>query len=362
MGRLYRTLHPTFTDSTTLTKLIKTPGLVAEVVFVAAMLLWGRRSLGRPAADWIALAFWLNPAIVINGAALGYLDAQMAMPATLALVAAASGWPATAGALLAVALLTKAQALFVAPVVVLALAGPKRWWHKDQLLPFARGAAIVVTAVLLPIVARGAWANMLQAVGRLAAHDMVSGQGMNVWWIVTWIVRSLDSLDLGWQRAFTEPVRILGITRFMEVGYPNPKPIGSVLVCAIIGWGLWRSRKGLAAGLAALVGAWCVYVYAMFSAQVHENHFYLAVPLLAVAAGLDTGLRRLFWAISALTAFNMYIFYGFGTWWSPEINPRWTVVDMTVLASFVNVGLFAWLTGAAWRRVWKAPAASTLQN
>jgi hypothetical protein len=346
VGRIYRAIDPTFRDTTTLTALIKAPGLVAEIAFVVAMLTWGRRRLGEAPARWIALACWLNPAVVINGAALGYLDAQMAFPATLALVAAAVGTPAAAGALIAVAILTKAQALFVAPTVALAAlpltrSTSQRW---NALLWFSGAAAIVATLVLLPIVARGAWANMVQAVGRLAAHDMVSGQGLNVWWIITWIVRSLDSLDLGWRVAFTEPVRVLGISRFMEVGYPNPKPIGAAIVCVAITGIAWRSRRGLPLSASALVAAWCVYVYAMFSAQVHENHFYLAVPLLAVAAGLDRTLRGLFWAISVMTAFSMYIFYGFGAPWSPEIDTRLTVIDMTVVAAFVNVGLFVWLT------------------
>ena len=51
---------------------------------------------------------------------------------------------------------------------------------------------------------------MIQAVSRLAAHDMLSGNALNAWWLVTWIVRSLDGLERGWLTAFTTPVRILG--------------------------------------------------------------------------------------------------------------------------------------------------------
>jgi hypothetical protein len=357
MGRMYRDLDPAFRDSPTLSGLIKTPGLIAEVSFVAAMLVWARRQRSWIPA-WIALAFWLNPAVIINGAALGYLDAQMAVPATLSLVAAAHRRPILAGLLLGIALSTKAQALFVTPVVILTLVTSARPAIRPALLAFGGAVAAVGAVVVEPIIARGAWTNMVQAISRLTAHDMVSGQGLNAWWIVSWIVRALDSLDLGWRRAFTEPVRILTISRFMEVGYPNPKPIGAAIVCLAIAWGIWRARKGLSLTGAALLGAWCVYVYAMFSAQVHENHFYLAVPFLVVAAGFDSTLRPLLWAISAMTAFNMYVFYGLGAPWSPEINPQWTVLDMTVIASFVNVGLLVWLT----RRMmaWREPAAAQL--
>ena len=129
---------------------------------------------------------------------------------------------------------------------------------------------------------------MIQAVSRLAAHDMLSGNALNAWWVVTWIVRSLDGLERGWLTAFTTPVRILAASRFMEVGYPNPKPIGTALVLVAIGWGIWRGRRLGRLADWAFLGGWCVFAYAMFGAQVHENHLYLAVPWLAIAAGLGT--------------------------------------------------------------------------
>ncbi|MEO8070643.1 MAG: hypothetical protein ABI652_04525, partial [Acidobacteriota bacterium] len=119
VGRAYRAIDPAFEDTPTLTALVKTPGILLELVFVVALLTWGRARLGG-AASWIALAFWLNPAIVLNGAALGYLDAEMAVPAALAIIAGAAGAPAVAGALLAAAIMTKAQAIFVAPAVLFA--------------------------------------------------------------------------------------------------------------------------------------------------------------------------------------------------------------------------------------------------
>ena len=151
---------------------------------------------------------------------------------------------------------------------------------------------------------------MIQAVIRLAAHDMLSGNALNLWWIVTWIVRALDALRFGWVQAFTFPVRILGIGRFMEVGYPNPKLIGTAMVIAALAWALWRARRLSRLADWAFVGGWCVFAYFMLGIQVHENHLYLAVPFLAIAAGLAANYRRAFWAISVVTAFNMYIFYG----------------------------------------------------
>jgi hypothetical protein len=43
---------------------------------------------GWVAGRWAALAFWANPAVILHGAVLGYLDAVCALPAVAALIAA----------------------------------------------------------------------------------------------------------------------------------------------------------------------------------------------------------------------------------------------------------------------------------
>jgi hypothetical protein len=205
---------------------------------------------------------------------------------------------------------------------------------------------------------------MMLALSRMTSHDMLSGNALNVWWMVTWLVRSLDSLSLGWWTAFTLPVRILTITRFMQVGYPNPKPFGALLVVVALALMLWHTARGLwragggtpqpqpaARRLAdwCLLAGWCVCIYAMLNTQVHENHAYLAVPFLAVAAGADRTVRPLFWAISAVTAYNMFAFYGLGMPDTRVIDRGWTGIDLTVLVSALNVWLVWRLTRRAWR-------------
>jgi hypothetical protein len=351
VGRIYAAIDPAYADSRLLTALIKMAGIAAELAVVLILLTWGRRLFGAPAAAWTAMAIWLNPAVILNGAALGYLDAQMAMPALLGLVAAAAGFPLLAGALTAAAILTKAQALFVAPAILLATMRKKNdlglrftKFEKRNPRSFVLGAAIASVSILLPIVLRGAWPNMVQAVGRLAAHDMLSGNALNAWWLVTWVVRAAYALDLGWYGAFTMPVRILKRSRFMEIGYPDPKLIGTAIVGLLIAWGLWRSLSGRTiAGWAATAG-WCVFAYFMFGAQVHENHLYLAVPFFALAAGLDRRFREPFYAVSIICALNMYVFYGLSEGWPPLVGRRWTIVDFTVILSLLNLIAFAWIT------------------
>jgi hypothetical protein len=45
-----------------------------------------------------------------------------------------------------------------------------------------------------------------------------------------------------------------------------------------------------------------------------------------------------------ITAINMYLFYGLGDGWPPLVGRRWTLIDLSVLLAFGNLGVFAWAT------------------
>jgi hypothetical protein len=364
IGRLYQWVDPGFIDSPLLTAFVKLPGLLAEVLYVVVLLAWGVPRFGA-GARWAALAFWLNPAVLLNGTVLGYLDSQMVVPAALALLVAATGQPALAGMLAAIAVSTKAQAVFVLPAIGVAVWSVRRislaegeGRHLDPSdAPANRGRGIraewrppltalvacVTTAGLMvaPILIRGAVPNMIVAIRSLASHNMVSGYALNLWWILTWIVRSVESLDLGWWEAFTMEVRILQITDWVRT-YPNPRPIGAIAASLAIGWGLWQTRRRLSPANAALLAGWCVYAYSMLAVQVHENHLYPAVPFLLLAAGLAPSLRPLAWTVSTMAALNMYLFYGLAEGWPPVLDRSLTGIDMSVIIAAVNVGVFLW--------------------
>jgi len=344
VGRAYLWWDRLYPDSRALTALIKLPGLILEIALVALVLTWGRRRYGDRVARWTSAALWLNPALVLNGPALGYLDPMMYVPLAVAVAAAASGPAWLAGVCSSIAVLTKAQAIFVMPVVVTLV------WRRGarpvrNLGRFAAAGALTALLVVLPFALRGAWPNMVQSLGRLAAHDMISAQAANIWWIVTWLIRIADSVqDWGWHRALTQQVRILGISTAIAVGYPNFRTIGLVLVTLATGvavWWTWRVRS--LAGAAAVAG-WMAYAYTMLGAQVHENHLIPAVPLLAIAAGLDVRLRRIFWTVSIIAALNLYLFYGIVPGSPPILSRNVTGIDVTVVLSLVNVYVFVWFT------------------
>jgi hypothetical protein len=345
IGHAYRWIDPEYRDTRALTVFIKLSILLMDILACALVYRLGTGLAGASAGRMAALLFWLNPAVILDGAVLGYLDPWVAVPVLAALAAGAGGFGAWTGAMLAVGALVKLQALFAAPAVALLL------WHRtNRPVTASRAAAVafgVVSAIaLVPFALHGALPNVAQGVGALLRQDMLSGYAANLWWIVTWGLRVWYAIpDIGAWDAWTMETRILGVRRFMELGYPNPRPIGLALTTAAACWGFYRAHlaarhgRGQVSLLAA--GAFAIHAYFLLAVQVHENHLYLALPLLAVVAAVDRRHRAVTSAISAVVVLNLSLFYGLGGDIPPPAR-TFTLVDATVLLSFAHLGVFAW--------------------
>ena len=344
-GRVFRWLmRGEFPNTTALMIAIKMPAAVADAAMAVLLYLVVRRRLGEAAARWTTAAYWLNPGVVLDGAALGYLDPQFMLPIAGSLVAATSGWATSAGALGAAAILTKPQAAIIVPAVALAIWNTMPSGRRIAGVGLATlGGSTVTALVVWPVFAAGGGPNMLQALGRLAAHYMLSGNACNLWWIVGYVVRALYSIqDFGRWGAFTHETQILQISRFMEVGYPNPRPIGTALVLAAIGWSFWTARRSRDLWILAALGAFIVHAYATLGAQVHENHMYAAVPLLALAAAGRRRLVPVFLVVSAIFALNLNLFYGISEDLGYRIPRGITIIDLSVVLAVLNCAALVW--------------------
>lgn len=350
VGMVYGAAVPGFPDGVALTVAVKLLPIAAEAGLFW-LLVWsaGRFNPGtRETARFAGLAYWLSPAALMTSAVLGYVDALFALPALGALVAACAGRAALSGALLALAILTKPQAVFIAPVVGLALLPGlerRRVFPALKVMSLAAGSgALTASIVLAPVVAAGGWANFLQAMGRFRHHDMLSGQAANVWWIVTYVMRAAYEVpEVGFASAFLAPVlRPLGITTIVGLGYPNPRLAASLVVLAAAAWGLWSGRRVRDLPRISLLGAWVFYAYFMLSVQVHENHFFMILPTLALAAAALPDWRGPFWLLSGVFALNLNLFYGFGDGVGYAVPRTITGIDATVWLSVVNIAAFVW--------------------
>ena len=324
VGLAYRRIDPAFADAPALTVAIKLPGLVCGIA-LTALLAWAAKRFTShdDAASWVALAYWLNPATILNGEVLGYLDPLMMLPgiAALVLVDAHCGLAFAACALAA--------------------------WHTGGARALGRAAAggtLGATLLLLPFALTGALPNMWLAFGSFyARRDILSGNAANVWWIVNYAVRAYYQVPrLGPHAFFVEVRRIMAVSTLRKAGFPNPRPFAGAAVLATSAWGLWQLRKAPDLATHALASAFVVHAFFVLGVGVHEHHMMLAVPLLALAAALRPSLRPLFYVVSAIVALNMNLFYGIG------IGRGWSVprlllgIDLSVLLSLVNIAALVW--------------------
>ena len=345
-GRVFKWANSgDFPNTTALMVAVKMPALAADVGMALLAYLVVRRRVGESAARWACCACWLNPAVVLDGAALGYLDPQFVLPIVASLIAAASGRGALAGVLAAAAVLTKPQPAVIGPAVALAL------WHSttDMAVRLRRfGAALaggLACAALLvgPIIAVGAWPNFLHAMQRIEAQDMLSGYGANIWWIVGWAVRVVYSApDMGWWPAIVAPAKILGSSRFIEIGGPDPRPIALISLLLVGGWAVWTTRRATDLWTQAALGAFLVHAFGVLGVPVHENHMFAAVPLLALAAAGQPAYRAPFFVVSAIVALNLNLFYGISedTGWA--IPRTLTVIDASLVLAAINCAALVW--------------------
>lgn len=342
VGHLFHALFPSYPDGLALLIAIKLPVFLANALLT--WLLWStvRRASGdERAAHWAALAYWLNPATMFGAEMLGYVDPLLTLPAIAGLTLAWSGRRSWAGVLVGIAVCTKPQAVLVGPAFALLL------WQTAGLAGLVQsGLTFVATvaAIILPFVLRGAMGNMLLAFGSFyERRDTMSAFAANVGWLINWGLRSWFGVpELGW-RAFLQVVpRPLAISRFEELGYPNPRPICTSVIAAVVAWAAWVVRQSRELWAFAALGAFTVHAFFVLNVGMHESHQLFEIPLLVLAAALRPGLRRLAIVMSLITTLNINFYYGISLGWGWAIPRQLTIVDISVVLAFANVLALAW--------------------
>jgi hypothetical protein len=131
------------------------------------------------------------------------------------------------------------------------------------------------------------------------------------------------------------------MSTIVKLGYPNPRPFATIAVAAAAAWSLWRLGRSRDMSLMFAIAAFIVHAYFLLGVAVHENHLYLAVPLLAAAAASRPRLRPVLGGVSGVLALNLYLFFGLGR--GLPLPPRnLTIIDSTVLLALANCALFVW--------------------
>ena len=338
-----------FENDVALTRTIKGAIVLLDGVLTLTIFLVVRRAAGTTRASWAAMAYWLNPAVLMI-TTLGYIDVFLAIPAVGAVLAASYGRPWLTGALFTAAMMTKPQAVLVAPAAALAL------WNAglpQDAVARLRGAiaasAAAASVLVAPLLVAGTTYYMLRSVAVLAGHDMLSAFACNVWWIVSYAFAAAAERGHGVRAMVLARAEILTHAYAIARGFPQPRVIAIVLMAGPVLWSLKAAVRVRDSGLHAALAAFIVTTYFMLSVQVHENHFFLVVPLLVLAAALRPAFAPILAAFSVTFALNLYLMLGVRGDGPPEVARAAMGIDSSVLVALVNCGLYVWF-GATFAR------------
>jgi Glycosyltransferase family 87 len=264
----------------------KALALACDTALASILYVFARRRFAEGSARWAVLAFWLNPAVILLGAVLGYLDVLYLAPAVGALLCALEGRAVLAGALFAAACLTKPLAILIAPAIL--LVPGKRPPSRSALRwagPALSAAFAAALLVVLPVVLAGGFLNMLWGVGSLLRDPFVSAAA-NLWWLASRLATGI-------------PLDVLRVA-------------GGVMTCLAIAWAAARLRNAPHAYAAVALAGFSVHAYSVLAVSVHENHLCGAIPFLALVSAGEKKFVPVLAAASTVAALNMNLFYGLG--------------------------------------------------
>lgn len=301
-GRLYDALAPGMPDGPAFNAAVNLPPLLGSLLIAWLLLGRGRHdpALGRERA----LAFWLNPAVLLAAPVMGYQDPVFGALALATVLALVDRRFVAAAALLAATGLVKPQGALLVPVfaaVLLREAGWRTW------LRCALAGTLVTAAVLMPWWSSGHLLACLYGGLRTAGGGLLAPLGLSLWWPAGYAMQ--------WDLAGPWPAsRVVSIAAFEQwagfdttlVAWPLVL-LGTALVVGLVLRSPREDRRVIP--LAVLLQ---VHVYAFLARGVHENHTLLGLFLLPLLLGSWAPARRALGAASSLAAVNLLLAVRYG--------------------------------------------------
>ena len=344
LSKLYAQLVPSLEITPLQYVLIKLPTVVADmatgvVLYLAAAGTEQRRGKTDSRLPLLAAGRWLlNPAVVHVSSVWGQFEAIQALWMMAALLAAARkrwGW---SGVFMGLALLTKTQAITIAPLL-----GPPAWWGGRRALRRrgGRGGA-GLAAGLLPFWFGGAAQSLrslyLDAVGYYPAMSM---NAYNPWFIAHIRTRELLGYWVEDSTALLGPVTIRHVGMALVIGY--------ALLVLLILYRRWRAPSGhpaAGADAAQQIGTFfaaglLIFGFFMLATEMHERYILPALAPLALAAALLRPARLPFVLLSATIFLNLIHVLPLTR---GQIQWMETLPDIRFAISAANTVLLVWWT------------------
>ena len=291
---------------------------------------WGRSKKGFPTKLYL-----LTPAVFLLSPILGYQDSIMSFFILIALISAEREKYFLAGLLAACAVFAKQLAVMPIFGLALLIVFLMNW---RALYRSALGFLLGFLAILSPFIFTGTVVAYFQAQGLASVHTMMSAQNPNIPWLFSLIVR-LKEYGFSDSRSYSAlPLRITDdhLRQFLYLSF------GVVTVAVILAWlSFWARRVGIEKISALHIGAIAISSYNLLSFGVHENHFFMALPILFALATFEQN-RRIYFLASASLALNLFATGGLGRSINLVTPLTQTSGLLYALVSATSLGLYIW--------------------
>jgi hypothetical protein len=340
-GRAYRALSPDMPNRWRFNILVNLPPLLASLGSALVLLGTAPGAEGRVRA----LAFWLNPALVLAAPALGYQDPIFAFFGLSALLAAEKGRHGAAGALAAASCLVKPQGALLLPVlaVVVLTGAPGRALGRALL-----GGALAALAILAPWWSSGYLLSALDGCLRPLRQNTLAPLGLNLWWVAGWAVEAA-------RHGVRALAPVLNLDEFRSAAGFDARTASRLilLLLTLLNLRALSIRLPRARGALALAAVFEVHAYACFGTSVHENHTFLAVAIAPLLLGAMEGGAAILASSSAFLLLNLLFTAGLGRRLTPlrairDVRAS-TVPDLSVIVALAYVAFVLWLGARALR-------------
>ncbi len=283
VGHFYQIVFsPEFdTSTTTLTALLKLPGIMADLVTAVILFFYLDKHHNRRWAFIGMAVYAFNPAVIYNSAWWGQLESVVALPMLLSVMAVGEGRIRWAWLWLAVAVLVKPQAAVLGPVILLASLRVSDW--RKLLEGWLVGGAFGLV-VLLPLVVVGQLPVLIAQIQASAGRQLfLTMNAHNFWYLVTLGRGSFAAREMN-PIFDTEP--LVGPLTGWQIGL-GLFLLWTGLICWKLGRVLLSDRNGntriTANGQLPTVfwaAAALVIGFYMLPAEAHERYLFGALALL----------------------------------------------------------------------------------
>jgi len=287
--------------------LFKLPAIISDVVTGYLIYKVSKRFSKESTALIIACFYLFNPAILGNSAMWGQVDSITSLFSISALMALPNIW--ISSLLLAISVLIKPQAAFIAPVIFLYFIKEK--WRIEKIIYYILFSGSVFLLGFIPF---------------------YPGSGSFITFVVNRISVVLNQYGYGSVNAFNF-WGFWGFWKPDDLGKITHQIIGFILVGALlsISYFLVRKKKGFVYLLSS-----CVYLVTyLFMTRMHERHMLPALAPIAMSLNFLPNLLSVYFIFSAIYVANLIYSYYWLVGNYLEVYPKpliWLMISVQIFS------------------------------